>query len=139
MDLPPDAKTQERLCNLFAGEFLLPRAMVRKELGASRQGVLLEELYAIQEKYGISVQAIMYRLVDAGVFPEHKLPSFFKLIRARPALRSDIDASRFATPEGSDRYQQLVLRALSQESISISKASALLNRSVARLKSAEAI
>jgi Zn-dependent peptidase ImmA (M78 family)/DNA-binding XRE family transcriptional regulator len=139
MNLPPDTKPQEALCNQFAGEFLFPLTMVRKELGPSRHAVLLEELYAMQEKYGLSVQAIMYRLVDAGVMPETKLSSFYKQIRANPALQDYVDASRFATPERSDRFQQLVLRALSQESISLSKASALLNRSVADLKRAKAI
>ena len=45
-----------------------------------------------------------------------------------------MDKTRFETPEISNRFEQLVYRALAQENISISKASALLNKKIETLK-----
>jgi len=45
-------------------------------------------------------------------------------------LKREVNLSRFQTPERSNRFEQLVYRALSQEIISISKASSLLNQNI---------
>jgi len=135
MNLPEcDHKEEENFCNLFAGEFLFPRDMLIYEFGPARNSISFEELGAMQGKYGISIQAIMYRLVDAGIIHENKRTVFYKTLNAKPELKRAIDLPRFATPEKSERFQQLVYRALSQQNISISKASSLLNRSISELR-----
>lgn len=135
MNLPEcDRKVEENYCNLFAAEFLFPREMVMYEFGPARSTLYIEELEAVQEKYGISIQAIIYRLTDIGIIHENKKSVFYKTINANPELKNSINQPRFATPEKSERFQQLVFRALSQENISISKASSLLNRSISELR-----
>ena len=122
-----DSKQEETLCNQFASEFLLPRKFLFNEFGGKRGHITLPELISIQEKYGISIPAIIYRLVDAKIIAKEKHTSFYKKINFNPNLKELVNESRFKTPEHSNRYQQLVYRALAQENITMSKASSLLN------------
>lgn len=118
---------EEDVCHKFASEFLLPRNIVIEEFGGKRAHITQSELIIIQEKYGISIKAIVYKLKDAGILNENQHASFYKKIRFNRELEKEIDKSRFRTPEYSNRFERLVYRALAQESISISKASSLLN------------
>ena len=122
-----DSKQEETLCNQFASEFLLPRKFLINEFGGKRGNITLPEFISIQEKYGISIPAIIYRLVDAKIIAKEKHTSFYKKMNYDPQLKKRVNKSRFMTPEHSNRYNQLVYRALAQENISLSKASSLLN------------
>lgn len=131
LNLPEcDLKTEENYCNKFASEFLFPKRLVVKEFGVKREIISLNELIQVQKKYGMSIQAIVYRLVDAGVFSENKKTEFYKKINFNSSLKREVNLTRFQTPEKSNRFEQLVYRALSQEIISISKASSLLNQDI---------
>lgn len=129
-----DIKTQEAFCNYFASEFLLPKNHLIQEFGTKRLHFNLIELIAIQKKYGISIPAIVYKLSDIDVISKDKLKQFYQKLNFNPSLKSQVNQFRFETPERSDRFQSLVYRALSEEIISISKASALLNKDIATIK-----
>jgi len=118
---------EEDVCNKFASEFLLPKAAIIEEFGGKRKHITISELKSIQEKYGISIKAIVYKLRDVGILNENQHTEFYKKIRFNRALEKEIDQSRFSTPEYSSRFERLVYRALAQENISVSKASSLLN------------
>lgn len=123
-------KIEENYCNKFASEFLFPRKLVIKEFGVKRDLISLNELIEVQKKYGMSIQAIVYRLVDAGVFSENRKTEFYKKINFNSSLKREVNLTRFQTPEKSNRFEQLIYRALSQEIITISKASSLLNQDI---------
>lgn len=125
---------EEDVCHKFASEFLLPRKTIIEEFGGKRKHISLSELISFQEKYGISIKAIVYKLKDVGILTENQHSSFYKRIRYNRSLEREIDQSRFKTPEYSDRFERLVYRALAQENISISKASALLNEKLEVVK-----
>lgn len=128
LDLPVcDVSTEESFCNRFAGEFLFPKQSVFKEFGEKRSHISSIELEEIQKKYGISISAIIYRLMDCGVISKSKQASFHIKINSNNKLKEWAHKQRFQTPEVSNRFEQLVYRALSQELISGSKAAALLN------------
>jgi Zn-dependent peptidase ImmA (M78 family)/DNA-binding XRE family transcriptional regulator len=124
----------EDVCHKFASEFLLPKNIVIEEFGGKRENITYSELISIQEKYGISIKAIVYRLKDAGILNENQHSGFYKKIRFNRKLEKVIDKSRFKTPEYSNRFERLVYRALAQENISISKASSLLNENIEVVK-----
>jgi len=132
----PDCKAneKEKICNKFAEEFLLPRSIVIEEFGGKRNHITLPEFISTQKKYGISIQAIVYRLVDANIFTLERQKQFYRKITDNPSLKEEIDQPRFKTPEFTDRYLRLVYRALSEENISFSKASALLNINLETVK-----
>ncbi|WP_052594755.1 helix-turn-helix domain-containing protein [Aureispira sp. CCB-QB1] len=125
---------EEKFCHRFASEFLLPRKMLINEFGGKRKHISFTELVSIQKKYGISIPAIIYRLVELGVLPKEYHKQFYKKINFNPSLKKTIYHSRFQTPEKSFRFKQLVYRALAQEDISMSKASSLLNKSIESIK-----
>jgi Zn-dependent peptidase ImmA (M78 family)/DNA-binding XRE family transcriptional regulator len=134
-----ETKKEEQFCNKFAAEFLFPREIVIKEFGGKRNHITLAELIATQKKYGISIPAIVYRLVDSGILSKQRHSDFYKKTRFNPSLDREVNASRFETPEKSSRFEQLVYRALSQENISISKASSLLNKNIENVKESSLI
>ena len=113
--------------------------MVLREFGLVRDKISLTELIEVQKKYGISISAIIYRLVDSNIFSENRQVEFYKKINCNPSLKREVNMERFQTPERSNRFEQLVYRALSQEIISISKASSLLNQSISSLKESSLI
>ena len=61
--------------------------LVIKEFGIKRDLISLNELIEVQKKYGISIQAIVYRLVDAGIFTENRKTDFYKKINNIQRLR----------------------------------------------------
>lgn len=125
---------EENFCNKFASEFLLPRNIVINEFGGKRKGITLTELISTQKKYGISIPAIIYRLVDAKILSKERQKQFYIKLNFNPSLKRDVNHSRFETPENSNRYERLVYRALAQENISISKASSLLGENIEFIK-----
>ena len=60
--------------------------------------------------------------------------SYFKKINFDSKLKNFVNEARYAGEEYSDRYENLVLRAVAEELISVSKAAALLNRKTSELK-----
>ena len=129
-----DIRKEEQFCNKFASEFLLPKKIIIDEFGGKRRHITLPELIATQKKYGISIQAIVYRLVDAQILSKEQQKAFYQKINFNPSLKKEINQSRFKTPEFSNRYERLVYRAVSEENITISKASALLNSAVETIR-----
>ena len=122
LNLPKcENKEQEQFCNKFASEFLFPSDIVVKEFGGKRNNITFPELINAQKKYGISIRAIIYRLVDTGILSKNKHVDFYKRLNLNPSLKREVDKTRFETPEISNRFEQLVYRALAQENISISK------------------
>jgi len=140
LDIPDcDLKEEENYCNLFAAEFLFPLSNVFKEFGKNRRSVAIQELIEAQKKYGISIQAIMYRLLNADIISKNQLSNFYRQINSNKELKKVIDKERFETPEFSHRYKQLVYRAYSQELISASKAASLLGENINKILAKEMV
>ncbi len=127
-------KEAERICHALAGNMLLPASVLRNEFGSKRDKVSLQELKVFQKDYGISIQAIIYRLVECGIISKNSQKYFYVLINTNPALKKDIDGQRFCETEKSERFYRLIYRALSQELISIGKAASLLGESVSSIR-----
>lgn len=131
LDLPEcSVGEEEDFCNKFASEFLFPRVSVLREFGHQRENIALPELIEVQKKYGISIQAIVFRLVDCGILSKHRQTLFYKKINFDRNLKEHINQERFETNEFSHRFEQLVYRAYSQELISASKVASLLGSNI---------
>ena len=129
-----DENEVEKYCNLYASEMLLSTENVKIEFGIKRSNINTEELKNVQSKYGISIKAIVYKLRDIEIISPEKVISFYKNVNANPALKKLIDQSRFNGNENSIRYENLVYRSLSEETITMSKASSLLNTNLEHLR-----
>jgi Zn-dependent peptidase ImmA (M78 family) len=127
-------KEIEKYCNLFASEMLLSEENAKMEFGEKRRSISKEELKNIQEKYGISVAAIVYKLGNINIISQEKTATFFKQMNSNPILKKELEESRFDGNEISFRYSNLVYRSVSEEAISMSKASSLLKINLAELR-----
>lgn len=120
---------EEKICNIFANEVLIPSDKFKSLLGASRHDISLVELQAIQREYGISVDALMAKAAQLNIITNNRYTSYYKKKNALPAFKEAVEASHYPM-EHTNRFERLVYRALASEVISTSKAAALLDVSL---------
>lgn len=125
-------KQKETLCHQFAGAMLLPEKAILQELGNHRTRLYMQELGHIKTQYGISMQAIVMRAKVCGIINEHYAKQFF-FIMSNNGWKVD-EPVDYTGEEKSNRFDQLLLRALAEEQISMSKAAALKNLKLADFK-----
>ena len=125
-------KQKETLCHQFSGAMLLPEETIRAELGAQRNKISTFELANIKKQYGISMQAIVMRANDCGIINDQYKNQFFFFMK-QMNWRVD-EPAEYQGSEESNRFEQLLFRALIEDQISMSKAASLSNRSLADFK-----
>jgi Zn-dependent peptidase ImmA (M78 family)/DNA-binding XRE family transcriptional regulator len=125
-------KQKEKYCNYFAAAMLLPEDTLVKEVGRNRSKILLQELGAIKKQYGISIQAIAYRMKDLKIISESYFKQFMFFI-AQSGFKIE-EPYEYQGQEQSRRFNQLLFRALGEELISMSKAASLSNQKLAEFR-----
>lgn len=125
-------RQKETLCHQFAGAMLLPEATIKAELGNHRNKLSTLELGNIKKQYGISMQAIVMRAKVCGIINDNYTKQFFFLIRQQN-WKVD-EPVEYQGIEESNRFEQLLFRALIEDQISMSKAASLSNQSLAEFK-----
>jgi len=116
----------EKAASRFVGALLVPEQMVRFELGAVRRDLNLKELYMLKHKYGLSMQAWIYRARDLTIINESTARRLFSQFHANNWYRQE--PGNPYPPEKPMRMEQLVYRALAEDMISRSRAQELLGR-----------
>ncbi|GGA94924.1 helix-turn-helix domain-containing protein [Puia dinghuensis] len=127
MDLSPfTEKDAEKFCDAFACALLLPAKKIKIALGGFRSVLLLKELAIIAGQYGISLAAIAYRALALEIISAtyHK---YFMISYNRDRIR-EREFEVYSGREHSDRFLQLLIRAVAEEVISTAKAAALYNQ-----------
>jgi Zn-dependent peptidase ImmA (M78 family)/DNA-binding XRE family transcriptional regulator len=124
-----EADQHEKLCHAFAGALLLPENVIREEFGGKREKVTEWELKKLKGIYGISMQAIMARALTLGLISGHTFKSF-RIYVSKHGWRKE-EPGRYSGMEKANRFKQLVLHAAAEQIISYSKATELLNLSLA--------
>lgn len=127
-----DEKLVEKYCHHFAGAMLFPKDVMIKELGEKRSKLSINELAALKEEYGISMQAIVYRAKDLGIINVSTFRQFFQMF-TQLGYRINEPAEYYGKEE-SHRFKQLLFRALAEEVISMSKAASLKNQKLAEFR-----
>jgi Zn-dependent peptidase ImmA (M78 family)/DNA-binding XRE family transcriptional regulator len=118
----------EAICHRFLGAFLVPEQAARFELGKGRSTLDLNELYLLKQKYGLSMQAWIFRARDLGVISESAAARLFQRFRANGWHRHE-PGEALAT-EKPLRMQRLTYRALAEDLISRSRAQELLGEAL---------
>lgn len=136
LQLPDDAdhRFAEKVCNRFAGAMLIPAGELTKELGSKRRHLILSELIAVKEYFGISLAALVYRCQDQGIFPRALTDRFWKWRSQDPNLRMENGFGAYSGVEHSNRFEQLLYKALAEDIISLSKAAGLSRMPIEELK-----
>jgi Zn-dependent peptidase ImmA (M78 family)/transcriptional regulator with XRE-family HTH domain len=128
-----DARGDEKLCHMFASEFLLPAHVLRKEFpGTDRRTLAMQELLNVKARFGISMQAILYRAQGLGVLSRSGYVGIMRQFGSfgwRTSEPGDCPCN-----ERPMRFEQLLFRAIAQDAISLSKAAAISGKSIDEIK-----
>ena len=125
LDIQGDLKP-EQAANRFVGAFLVPAATARFELGASRTNLGINELFILKHKYGLSMQAWIYRAKDLSIISENTAKRLFQQFRINDWYRKEPDYKIPYKSEKPKRMKRLIYRALVEDLISHSRAQELL-------------
>jgi len=117
----------EVACQRFAGAFMVPAEILRREVGSSRRTITVRELFGLKRLFGVSAQALAYRAKDLGILSQAAAASIFRLFSARGwRTQEPLEWPK----ERPARFERLCIRALTEGLISESKASELLQKTV---------
>lgn len=121
-----DGVDQERAAHRFVGAFLVPAGATRFELGARRSTLEMNELYLLKQKYGLSMQAWIFRAKDLNIITPSTAKQLFQRFRIHGWHRQE--PGEEYPSEKPLRMEQLIFRALAEDLISRSKAQELLGK-----------
>jgi len=122
-----DRLNPEKVASRFAGAFLVPKPVAFEELGKSRRSLNLYELEKLKQKYGLSMQAWVYRARDLGIVSDATFRELNKTFRKRGWHKKEPGTQY--PPEEPVRFKRLVFQALDEGLVSIKRASELLTYS----------
>lgn len=125
-------KEREFYCHSFAGAMLIPKKLLTKELGPSRSQIYLNELVYLKKQFGASIQAIMFRAKHLGIVTESYFKNFMIYFSMQGYKKNE--PGEYKGYEKSNRFKQLIYRAVAEEIISTSKAAALDNKKLAEFR-----
>jgi transcriptional regulator with XRE-family HTH domain len=138
-----DEKTSEKAAFRFAAAFLYPRERVWEEFGHKRTSVDIEELLIAKARYGLSMQAIVYRLRNLEVISESLYVSLCRYFSGMGFRVEEPGSSELKFEESPMDFRRKVHRAWSEGLISTTDAERFLpdfrasQDSVTRLSSLE--
>jgi Zn-dependent peptidase ImmA (M78 family)/DNA-binding XRE family transcriptional regulator len=136
MVIAPDAKiNEEKAAHRFAGAFLIPADSLRTEVGANRSTISLGELVALKERFGVSLQAIVYRCKDLGIIGQAEFVRQFQVFTERGWRSAPFEEPGRMEPELEEprRFERLCYRALAERVIGEARAAELLDITVREL------
>jgi Zn-dependent peptidase ImmA (M78 family)/DNA-binding XRE family transcriptional regulator len=119
-----DRLDSETVCHRFVGAFLVPAEAARFELGTRRTTLDMNELFLLKHKYGLSMQAWIFRAKDLGIISENEAANLHRYIRANGWNRNE--PGKPLPSEKPLRMERLVYRLLAEDLISRSRAQELL-------------
>ena len=130
-----DEATIERFCNHFAGAVLITDEVLWEELGKKRIGISFIELRRIKETYGISIQAIIFRVNNIGYISDRDLNSWLNTYEEwRNNEMRTIGSGEFLSREKPSRKESLLVRALAEKRMMWSKAAEIMHTNIDDLK-----
>lgn len=119
-----DGVAHETAANRFAGAFLVPRRKVYFELGNKRRHLDIEELLHLKLKYGLSMRGWIHRAEDLGILPSKEAVRLKRLFKDKGWDKKEPGDQ--LPQEQPARLKQMVLKALSEEQITHSRAAEIL-------------
>lgn len=123
---PLEEVDAEGAANRFAGAFLVPAPVARRELGEDRHNLSVWELHSLKLKYGLSMLGWAHRARELGIMSESAYARLRQRFRAKGwHLREPLQQ---LPPEKPERMERLVLRAMAEDLISQARATELLGK-----------
>jgi Zn-dependent peptidase ImmA (M78 family)/transcriptional regulator with XRE-family HTH domain len=116
----------EKAAHRFAGALLVPEPVARFELGDRRRALGIYELYLLKHKYGMSMQAWVYRAKDLAIISEASFRRLNQKFRVEGWHKQEPGDPY--PPEEPVRFERLVMQALAEGLISEKRAGELLGK-----------
>jgi len=114
----------EAAAHRFAGAFLAPAPGILADLGSKRKMLDVYELHLLKHKYGISMQALIYRARELHIISNAKLDQMFQMFREKGWRENE--PGDHLKAESPSRMKRLIFRALSERKITRSRAAELI-------------
>ena len=121
-----DGLDEEKAAYRFAGAFLAPHPAVLLELGDRRSRLDPYELHVLKHKYGMSMQAWIYRARDLHILSEADATAMYRQFNAKGWKQ--LEPGDPYPVESTERLARLVVRGLTEEMISEPRAAELLGK-----------
>lgn len=125
-------RQQEKLCDAFASEMLIPSATLQSIFSPGEK-ISLSELRKLQQIYGISIDAIMHKLYELGIMSESRYKGYNIRKNKDASLRKYVENSCYQE-DLTNRFETLVYAAAAKNLISTSKAASLLHSSISSVR-----
>ncbi len=117
---------EEKACDRFSGAFLVPRDVFLNDVGEERRRISQRELELLKQKYGVSMQALVYRMKDLSILSDHHAGQIFRWFRK---TGNHTEEPGDPVPrERPRRFERMVQHALAEELITDRRAAELLGR-----------
>jgi hypothetical protein len=123
----PAGIDEEAAAFRFGAAFLAPAEVVRRDVGERRSFLRPDELILLKQKFGMSIQSLLYRLRDLGIIGDPYYRQWCININ-RLGWRRREPAEM--PPEQSSWLEQSILRALGEDLMSREMAENILGRSL---------
>jgi transcriptional regulator with XRE-family HTH domain len=124
----PEEVDEEKAAFRFGAAFLVPAESLYQEVGRKRTAIGLEELLLLKQRYGVSLQALLYRLRDLSIITEVHCKDWFIKINKNGWKRQEPEE---LPTEQSQWLRQNVLHALTEKLITEEEARDLLKEPIA--------
>jgi Zn-dependent peptidase ImmA (M78 family) len=115
----------EKAAFRFGAAFLVPAEQLRRDVGEKRSNIQMMELLYLKRRYGMSIQAMLFRLKDLRIITNAYYKKWcIQVNKIGWKKREPVNMPS----EKPERFHQQVLRALSEELITETEARQFLNR-----------
>jgi len=118
---------EEKAAFRFGAAFLAPAATVKREIGERRTQIHMQELLLMKRKFGMSIQALLFRLKDLAIIGESCYKQFCININKRGWRRRE---PAEMPPETPSWLRQNLLRALEEGFVSPEMAEQIIGHSL---------
>jgi Zn-dependent peptidase ImmA (M78 family)/DNA-binding XRE family transcriptional regulator len=132
-EIGSDRKEIEKLCHHFSSCFLIPSEKLIELIGGKHRSYInIKELITIKSYYGISIRAIVHRLETLGVISQ----SYYQrwMIYMSKTYGQKNEPGNYIGEEKLCAFERLIIRALAEDLISVSKAASLMNTSINEIR-----
>ncbi|OGS19591.1 MAG: hypothetical protein A2219_07320 [Elusimicrobia bacterium RIFOXYA2_FULL_50_26] len=123
----PKSVDEEKAAFRFGAAFLAPADSLRREVGVHRGSITSAELLLLKKQFGMSIQALLYRLRNLGIISESYFKKYCISINKLGWKKREPEELE---PEQSEWLYRNVLRALSEGFMSKTDAERILSKPV---------
>jgi len=118
---------EEKAAFRFGGAFLAPAETIYKIAGTHREHFQMKELFILKRIFGLSIQALLFRLRDLDIISQASFSNWYRIINRNKWKRSEPLPME---EEKSQWFEKNILHAFSEGLISSDEAARLLGNDI---------